>query len=66
MDISDELMIKRIYGRQPDISDEELSNRLASAQNERKIAKNLPDSIIVDASPEKEEVFAKLLEILEL
>ena len=66
MDISDDLMVKRIYTRQPDISDEELKNRLASAQHEREIAKNLPDSIIVDASPEKEKVFAKLVEILEL
>lgn len=66
MDISDELMVKRIYERQPNISDEELQKRLASAQHERIIAQKLPHCILVDASPEREAVFANLVNILEL
>lgn len=64
MDISEELMTQRILKRQPDIAQEELLKRLASAQHEREIAHRLSDCIVLDATPEKDVVFARLNELL--
>ena len=66
MDISEELMKERILTRQPHMSDEELQKRLASAQKEREIASRLQHTIVLDATPPKDIVFAELQRLLEL
>ncbi len=55
MDLDNETMRKRILWRQPNISQEELHNRLESADYERKRGHELCDYII-DASPTIPEV----------
>lgn len=64
MDISEELMKQRILERQPDMSEEEIEKRLASAQKEREIAKRLSDCIVLDATPTKDIVFSELQRLL--
>jgi guanylate kinase len=58
LDISDDVMTKRITSRAP-IAPEELAQRHASAQHERAKAKELC-SIVVDSSGTPEEVYEKV------
>lgn len=61
LDIPEDVMKTRILQRQPDMSEEELSNRLESASMERMIATRLEQCIMIDASKSIEQVFAMLM-----
>lgn len=64
LDISKELLIKRIKFRQPDISDRELNNRIESLDFEKKDSQIYCDYIIDTGNKNKEETLEIVLEII--
>lgn len=63
-DISDEVIEKRYFARNPDGSKEDIKNRIESAQFERTQAEEYCDYII-DASQSPEAVLEEVLAIIE-
>lgn len=64
LDISEEVMKKRILMRQPDMNDLELQHRLDSAAMERNIAHRLQNCIVLDGSGSIGDVFGQIKLIL--